>query len=97
MLERELLTYQAKHHVNVPEVALRGEYRPTDGSNLESEVLAVGSTKLLGHFDLNSYLPNIGDGNHGDYEQESSEVGHLLRQDFGLAEPKHFLFFLGLE
>ena len=74
--------------MNVPDVALSGEYRPTDGSDLESE----GSNKLLGHFGFNSYLPKIGDGNHGDYEQESSEVGYLLRQDFGLTESKHFLF-----
>ena len=89
---RVLVAYHAKHHVNVPGVTLGGEYRPTDGSNLETE----GSAKLFGHFGFNSYLPDIRDGNHGDYEQESSKVRHLLRQDFVLTESKHFLFFLVL-
>ena len=78
--------------MNVPGVTLGGEYRPTDGSNLETE----GSAKLLGHFGFNSYLPDIRDGNHGDHEQESSKVGDLLRQDFGFTESKHFLFFFVL-
>ena len=75
--------------MNIPGIAIRGEYRSAHGSNLETG----GSNPTTGHFGFNSYLPDIRDGNHRDYEQESSEVRHLLRQDFCLTESKHFLFF----
>ena len=64
-------------------------------SRLQPGNLGLSQT-IWGHFGFNSYLPNIRDGNHGDYEQKSSKVGHLLRQDFVLTESKHFLFFLVL-